>query len=120
MFLGCTRKTRIIDTIYNASNNELVRTKTLVKGAIITIDAVPFRQWFEAHYATPLARKKGQKLTEEEENRISGTEKRSKKVVKKFSDRQKTSAVEQHLVEQFGAGRLLGIFLFKYFDKFLI
>lgn len=28
------RKTRIIDTIYNTSNNELVRTKTLVKGGI--------------------------------------------------------------------------------------
>ncbi|KAB0379625.1 hypothetical protein FD755_007409 [Muntiacus reevesi] len=27
----CTRKTRIIDAVYNASNNELVRTKTLVK-----------------------------------------------------------------------------------------
>merc|ERR1711988_1896908 len=26
-----TRKTRIIDVVYNAANNELVRTKTLVK-----------------------------------------------------------------------------------------
>ena len=31
--------------VYNASNNELVRTKTLVKGAIIQIDATPFKQW---------------------------------------------------------------------------
>merc|ERR1712141_829543 len=49
-----TRKTRIIDVIYNAANNELVRTKTLVKNAIIVIDATPFRQWYEAHYALPL------------------------------------------------------------------
>lgn len=35
----CTRKTRILDVVYNASNNELVRTKTLVKGAIIQVDA---------------------------------------------------------------------------------
>lgn len=35
--------------VYNASNNELVRTNTLVKGAIIQIDATPFRQWYEAH-----------------------------------------------------------------------
>jgi ribosomal protein S8E len=35
--------------VYNASNNELVRTNTLVKGAIIQIDAAPFRQWYEAH-----------------------------------------------------------------------
>lgn len=59
---GCTRKTRIIDVVYNASNNELVRTKTLVKNAIVVIDATPFRQWYESHYALPLGRKKGAKL----------------------------------------------------------
>ena len=40
----CTRKTRILDVVYNSSNNELVRTKTLVKGAIIQIDATPYRR----------------------------------------------------------------------------
>ena len=35
----CTRKTRILDVVYNSSNNELVRTKTLVKNAIVSIDA---------------------------------------------------------------------------------
>ena len=35
----CTRKTRILDVVYNASNNELVRTKTLVKSAIVQVDA---------------------------------------------------------------------------------
>ena len=40
--------------VYNASNNELVRTNTLVKGAIIQIDAAPFRQWYEAHVCSPL------------------------------------------------------------------
>jgi len=104
---GCTRKTRIIDTIYNASNNELVRTKTLVKGAIIAIDAVPFRQWYEGHYAAPLARKKGQKLTEEEEARIHGATPRSKSTQKKYAERQKVGAVEPHLIEQFQSGRIL-------------
>jgi small subunit ribosomal protein S8e len=80
----------------------------LVKGSIITIDAVPFRQWYEAHYALPLARKKGQKLTEDEEQRIQGATKRSKKTDKKYKDRQKTSVVEPHLLEQFQSGRLLG------------
>merc|ERR1719383_1205093 len=51
------RKVRIIDVVYNASNNELVRTKTLVKGAIVTIDSTPFRQWYESHYAKALGRK---------------------------------------------------------------
>lgn len=57
-FLGSTRKTRIIDTAYCASGNELVRTKTLVKGMVIVVDAVPFRTWYENHYALPLAKKK--------------------------------------------------------------
>ncbi|KAG8691352.1 Histone-lysine N-methyltransferase set9 [Ceratobasidium sp. 423] len=52
-----TRKTRIISVVYNASNNELVRTNTLVKSAIIQVDATPFRQWYEAHYAQPVTKK---------------------------------------------------------------
>lgn len=55
---GVAKKTRAIDVVYNASNNELVRTKTLVKSAVIQIDAAPFRQWYEAHYLMPLGRKK--------------------------------------------------------------
>ena len=43
--LATTRKTRLLDVVYNASNNELVRTKTLVKNCIVHIDATPFRQW---------------------------------------------------------------------------
>eukprot|EP00916_Digyalum_oweni_P023558 GHVL01039091.1.p1 GENE.GHVL01039091.1~~GHVL01039091.1.p1 ORF type:complete len:172 (+),score=26.53 GHVL01039091.1:45-560(+) len=42
---NCTRATRILDVVYNASNNELVRTKTLVKNAIVQIDAAPFKLW---------------------------------------------------------------------------
>merc|ERR1712077_159199 len=83
------RKTRIIDVVYNASNNELVRTKTLVKNAIITIDATPFRQWYEAHYATPLGRKKGAKLSKEDEENFN--KQRSKKTQKKYDVRRKTA-----------------------------
>merc|ERR1712166_781073 len=57
----CTRKTRVLDVVYNASNNELVRTKTLVKGAIVQVDATPFRQWYEAHYGTTVGRKQKKK-----------------------------------------------------------
>lgn len=49
-----TRKTRILAVSYNASNNELVRTNTLVKSCIVQIDATPFRQWYEKHYATTI------------------------------------------------------------------
>lgn len=53
-----TRKTRILDVVYNASNNELVRTKTLVKSAIIQVDAAPFKQWYHTHYGVDIGRKK--------------------------------------------------------------
>ena len=43
--VGVTRKTRIIDVVYNATSNELVRTKTLVKNCIVQIDSTPFKQW---------------------------------------------------------------------------
>eukprot|EP00080_Pristionchus_pacificus_P023428 PDM83448.1 rps-8 [Pristionchus pacificus] len=98
---GTTRKTRIIDTVYNASNNELVRTKTLVKNTIVSIDAVPFRQWYESHYAQPIGRKKGTKFTEEEDAKFA---KAGKKV---YKTRQTTAAVDPHVTEQFMAGKLL-------------
>jgi small subunit ribosomal protein S8e len=40
-----TRKSRILSVIYNSTNNELVRTNTLVKGSIIFIDSAPFKNW---------------------------------------------------------------------------
>merc|ERR1719229_568292 len=99
------RKTRVIDTVYNATNNELVRTKTLVKNAIVSVDATPFRQWYEAHYALPLGRKKGAKLSEADEALLN--KKRSKKTQKKFDDRRKTAKVDPLLEEQFQTGRIL-------------
>ena len=53
-----TRKTRILDVMYNASNNELVRTQTLVKSAIVQVDAAPFKQWYLQHYGVDIGRKK--------------------------------------------------------------
>jgi small subunit ribosomal protein S8e len=101
---SCTRKTRIIDVVYNASNNELVRTKTLVKNAIVVVDGVPFRQWYEQHYAIPLGRKKGAKLSEEEEKALSKV--RSKRNQKKYTTRQQNAKIETALEEQFATGRL--------------
>ncbi|KAM9129359.1 40S ribosomal protein S8 [Mauremys mutica] len=101
----CTRKTRIIDVVYNASNNELVRTKTLVKNCIVLVDSTPYRQWYEAHYALPLGRKKGAKLTPEEEEILN--KKRSKKIQKKYDERKKNAKISGLLEEQFQQGKLL-------------
>ncbi|QRV94088.1 ribosomal protein S8e [Ceratobasidium sp. AG-Ba] len=97
-----TRKTRIIGVVYNASNNELVRTNTLVKGAIIQVDATPFRQWYEAHYAQPVT-KKGAKPAEKPE---SEEVKKSRSVVRKIEERKKNAKIDPLLESQFAAGRL--------------
>uniref|UniRef100_A0A7S1Z304 40S ribosomal protein S8 n=1 Tax=Trieres chinensis TaxID=1514140 RepID=A0A7S1Z304_TRICV len=98
----CTRKVRILDVTYNASNNELVRTKTLVKGAIVLIDAHPFKEWYEAHYGVKIGVKKGQKAHADEE-----APKKSERVQRKLAARQKNRTLEQPLDHQFASGRLL-------------
>jgi small subunit ribosomal protein S8e len=61
---ACTRKARIISVVYNATSNELVRTNTLVKGAIVEIDAAPFKAWYLKYYGVHLGKQK--KETEKE------------------------------------------------------
>jgi len=102
---NCTRKTRIVDVVYNASNNELVRTKTLVKNAIVIIDATPFRTWYEAHYGVPLGRKKGAKLSEAEEKNLNL--KRKGKALKRAEALKDKAKVDQSLDDQFMGGRVL-------------
>ncbi|CAM9891556.1 unnamed protein product, partial [Phaeothamnion confervicola] len=97
----CTRKSRVLDVVYNASNNELVRTKTLVKGAIISIDASPFRAWYEQHYGVTIGHKKKAVATETEEKKQSDHLKR------KLAKRQATRMLDPLLDEQFANGRLL-------------
>ncbi|XP_065062656.1 small ribosomal subunit protein eS8-like [Rhopilema esculentum] len=101
---GLSRKSRILDVVYNASNNELVRTKTLVKNAIIQVDSTPFKQWYENHYGLPLGRKKGQKLPEGEEDVL--TKKRSNHAQRKVDSRKAQGKLEQHIEEQFNTGRI--------------
>ena len=99
----CTRPTRILDVLYNASNNELVRTKTLVKNCIVQIDATPFRQWYEAHYGVTIGHKKGKKAPEKAQEET----KKSNHVLRKLAKRQATRTLAPELDEQFASGRLL-------------
>ncbi|KAJ3697355.1 hypothetical protein LUZ61_001060 [Rhynchospora tenuis] len=107
-----TRKTRILDVVYNASNNELVRTQTLVKSAIVQVDATPFKQWYLQHYGVDIGRKKkgavAKKEGEEAEGAAATTEeKKSNHVQRKIEKRQKERTLDAHIEEQFGSGRLL-------------
>ena len=72
----CTRQTSVIDGVYNASNDELVHTKILVKNCVVVIGSG------ESQYALPLGHKKQAKLTPEEEDILN--EKWSRKIQKKL------------------------------------
>jgi len=91
---ACTRRTRIVAVVYNASNNELVRTNTLVKNCIIQVDGSPFRLWFEKNYGVTLGKNKGKVIDQT-------------KLSKAVLQRQKKSAIDKGVEEQFNTGRLL-------------
>ncbi|RWW07570.1 hypothetical protein GW17_00029045 [Ensete ventricosum] len=107
-----TRKTRVLDVVYNASNNELVRTQTLVKSAIVQVDAAPFKQWYFQHYGVEIGRKKkaptaSKKEAEEEGEAATEDGKRSNHVTRKLEKRQQGRKLDPHIEEQFASGRLL-------------
>jgi small subunit ribosomal protein S8e len=99
-----TRKTRILDVVHNATNNELVRTKTLVKGAIVSIDATPFRQWYETHYGVQIGHKKGKKVAAKTDE---AEEPKSKSSKLRIAARQKDRVLDPALDDQFASGRIL-------------
>jgi small subunit ribosomal protein S8e len=96
-----SKKTRVLDVVYNSTNNELVRTKTLVKNCIVRIDAGPFRQWYLQHYDIELNKKK----LEETDKARAGT-KRSSHVKAKLAAR-KPAKLEQKIADQFNQNNLL-------------
>eukprot|EP00927_Polykrikos_kofoidii_P079312 TRINITY_DN760_c0_g1_i1.p1 TRINITY_DN760_c0_g1~~TRINITY_DN760_c0_g1_i1.p1 ORF type:complete len:208 (+),score=40.55 TRINITY_DN760_c0_g1_i1:81-704(+) len=101
---NCTRKVRIVDVVYNATSNELVRTKTLLKNTIIQIDAQPFKQWYLKRYGFDLGKKvKGSKKQEE----AATDEKRSRHVLAKQKHRLAKQKLDPALEDQFQGGRLL-------------
>lgn len=102
---GIARKVRVIVVAFHPSNNELVRTNTLTRSAVVQIDAAPFRQWYEAHYGSQLGRRRQVKGAEAEEEK-----KKSKSVEKKQEERvKKMGKVEAALERQFEAGRLYAV-----------
>ncbi|XP_024374646.1 small ribosomal subunit protein eS8 [Physcomitrium patens] len=103
-----TRKTRVLDVVYNASNNELVRTQTLVKNAIIQVDAAPFRTWYSQHYGVEIGKKKKTAAKKDaEEAEATEEEKKSKHVLRKIAKRVESQKLDAHLEDQFASGRLL-------------
>mmetsp|Transcript_33668 Transcript_33668/g.24692 ORF Transcript_33668/g.24692 Transcript_33668/m.24692 type:complete len:163 (-) Transcript_33668:188-676(-) len=90
-----TKKCRILDVVYNATNNELVRTKTLVKNAVVQIDATPFKTWYLQHYDVELGKKKAKDAAAEQQE----AKKRSRHVLAVLKRRQKDRAIESNVAD---------------------
>ncbi len=94
-------KTRILGVVYNASNNELVRTNTLVKGCIVQIDATPFKQYYLKQYGIEIGKK-----------RAVADDAEAKPISKNLAEKQKKRAanrleLDSGLADLFQSGRLL-------------
>lgn len=98
--------------VYNASNNELVRTNTLVKNSVIEIDATPFKEWYEKHYRVGVP-KKGDDLKEATALPFAtkdGAEvKASHSLQCKIKARRADRVVDPRILAQMQAGRLLAV-----------
>ena len=97
-----SRKTRVLDVVYNATNNELVRTKIVVKNAIVMIDANPFRNWYLKHYDIELNKKKV-----EESDKARAETKRSRHVAAHLKRNAAGRVIDNKVADQFNGGRLL-------------
>jgi len=79
------RKSKILEVVYNATHNELVRTQRVVKGCIVVVDPTPFKYYWHIHYSE----KKVNKLPEiKEPKRVQALEDKKQRVQKAhpFSD----------------------------------
>jgi small subunit ribosomal protein S8e len=113
-----SQPTRILDVVYNATSNELVRTKTLVKNAIVAVDAAPFKLWFAKQYGVNVeAQKSGKKSTAANKGKKAkkatgaaakfDVNKASAELKRKWSFRNRTHKVEKALEDQLKLGRIL-------------
>jgi len=111
---------RILDVVYNATSNELVRTKTLVKNAIVAVDAAPFKLWYAKHYGINVdaAAKKGAKASaaakakKSKKSAVTGAgkfdvNKASDALKRKWAFRNRTHKIEKALEDQLKLGRIL-------------
>ena len=88
------------------SSPQQVRTKTLVKNAVVSVDAAPFRNWYQQHYGKKIGIKvkNGEKIESEDIDA-----KRSNSVVRKLKARNAKHTVSENIDKQFSTGRLYAL-----------
>eukprot|EP00803_Ostreobium_quekettii_P009842 evm.model.scf_2594.1 EVM.evm.TU.scf_2594.1 scf_2594:1282-4746(+) len=102
-----TKKARLVAVSYHPTSNDLVRTQTLTKNAIVQVDAYPFKQWYLQHYGVELGVKKtGSKSSEYEVLPDFDNLKASSHVKRKLRARLAARKLDPKVAEQFQTGRL--------------
>jgi small subunit ribosomal protein S8e len=82
-----------------------VRTQTLVKGAIVQIDAAPFKQWYQQHYGTEVGlKKKGGAAPAADAEAEAASQ--SNHLKRKLKQRSQGRKLDQLMDDQFSTGRL--------------
>ena len=111
---GVAQRARILDVVYNATSNELVRTKSLVKNCIVSVDAAPFKLFLAKHYGVEMDNKKAKtaKVSKDKKaKRATGPKfdvnKASAALRRKWSFRAKEHKMEKAIEEQLKVGRVL-------------
>ena len=98
-----SRKCKILEVVYNATNNELVRTQTLVKGAIVSVDPTAFKYYWHIHYEE----KKVNRMPEiADPERKKALEEKKEKLKKKHEHSDKLEKMH-HFFELLNKGRIL-------------
>jgi small subunit ribosomal protein S8e len=98
-------KTRVLTVVYNATNNELVRTNTLTKNTIVEIDATPFKALYLKKYGVDIGKVKKEETATKEKTEKAALKWEEKK--KKWEELAKTRVLEPTVAEEFKTGRLL-------------
>lgn len=100
---GATIKTRILWVVYNATNNELVRTNTLTKNTIVEIDATPFKAYYYKTYGVDLGKVK----KEDEAQRSAQAQEKWEKIKASWDGKAAQRVIDPLVEESFKTGRLL-------------
>ncbi|CAD2219734.1 small subunit ribosomal protein S8e [Angomonas deanei] len=112
------QRVRILDVVYSAHSNELVRTKTLVKNCIVAVDAAPFKQWYARHFGIDFDadKKVSDKATAAEKKKKKKNEvavekyditKASPRLQREWARRRRNHKIEKAIADQIVEGRLL-------------
>ena len=102
---GAAFKSKILNVVYNASNNELVRTNTLVKNTIVRIDAAPLKKYLLYHYFGKKDEKAELKFDWEKKEEV--LKNKAKKDLSKFEARRINTTIDAKIQDQINKGQIL-------------